>query len=130
MFETIFKNRFSVVLSAIGSLKKSAELTGVSYEQVSRWRDLKSRPPLFAIATLCQEAGVSVDWVLGLEDTQQLDSQLLTNCIKAAEEHLDERGEKLDPENKAKLISNLYAIRLKEKLENSEIISQSISSIG
>ena len=130
MFEKIFKSRFSVVLDAIGSLKKSAELTDVSYEQVSRWRDGKSRPPLFAVAILCEKAGKSVDWVVGLDKSDGLDAVLLTNCLQVAEEHLTERGEKLDVKNKAMLIASLYSIQLNERQKNAEIQNKMATGQG
>ena len=56
--------RMREIIGAVGGLKRAAEIAGVSSEQVSRWRDGKSRPNLFAIAALCQAAGHSVDWLL------------------------------------------------------------------
>ena len=52
------------LIQAVGGLKQAAAIAGVSAEQVSRWRDGKARPNLFAIAALCRAAGRSVDWLL------------------------------------------------------------------
>ena len=67
MRDELFKKRFSVVLGDIGSLKRAAEILNVTPEQIARWRDGKSRPPLFAITELCEETGRSIDWLVGLK---------------------------------------------------------------
>ncbi len=64
------------MIGAVGGLKRAAEIAGVSAEQVSRWRDGKARPNVFAIAALCRAAGKTVDWLLyGGDDTAPVTEQ-------------------------------------------------------
>jgi phage repressor protein C with HTH and peptisase S24 domain len=58
-----FKSRLKTVLAQVGQLKRAAELTGYSDEQIAKWRDGKSRPPFGPMAILCREANVSLDWL-------------------------------------------------------------------
>jgi len=52
------------MIEVVGGLKQAAAVAGVSTEQVSRWRDGKARPNLYAIAAICRAAGKSLDWLL------------------------------------------------------------------
>jgi phage repressor protein C with HTH and peptisase S24 domain len=58
-----FNSRFRTVLDQIGSLQRAAELTGMSSDQVAKWRDGKARPPYWPMMILCDAAGMSLDWL-------------------------------------------------------------------
>ncbi len=58
-----FYERLRTVLARVGELKRAAELTGFSPDQVAKWRDAKARPPFGPMAILAASAGCSLDWL-------------------------------------------------------------------
>lgn len=58
-----FYERLRTVLARVGELKRAAELTGFSPDQVAKWRDAKARPPFGPMAILSAAAGCSLDWL-------------------------------------------------------------------
>lgn len=55
--------RIKIVIEEVGGSIKAAALIGVTYEQVSKWRDGKAKAPFFALAALAKAAGRSLDWL-------------------------------------------------------------------
>ena len=64
-------DRIKSVISRIGGLQEAAKISGVTDEQVARWRDGVSKPPFFAISSLCRHAGVSLTWLATGEFDQE-----------------------------------------------------------
>jgi transcriptional regulator with XRE-family HTH domain len=62
-----FRDRLGLVISRIGSLNEAAQIAGYSTDQIRKWRNGLSRPPLFPIARMATAAGVSLDWLLAPE---------------------------------------------------------------
>ncbi|MCF4167667.1 helix-turn-helix domain-containing protein [Zavarzinia compransoris] len=56
-------SRIKAVIDQLGGSTKAASLVGVTYEQVSKWRDGKARAPFSALAALARAAGRSLDWL-------------------------------------------------------------------
>lgn len=59
-----FTERMTEVIESIGSAVLAGQAAGVTDEQVRRWRDLKAKPNVFALARLALTAGVSLDWLV------------------------------------------------------------------
>jgi transcriptional regulator with XRE-family HTH domain len=59
-----FRDRFAIVVDAVGGREAAADLVGYSADQISNWRQGRSAAPLFRVADLCDRAGVTLDWLL------------------------------------------------------------------
>lgn len=59
-----FADRFAEVVRRVGGVMRAAELCSVGRNAVYLWGRGTSRIPLDAAATLCRDAGVSVDWLI------------------------------------------------------------------
>ncbi|PZU43892.1 MAG: helix-turn-helix transcriptional regulator [Microbacterium sp.] len=68
----VVRDRISSAIDALGGLKAASAVAGVTDEQLARWRDGKSKPSFFGVLALCKEAGISLDWVGGLQDAGAL----------------------------------------------------------
>lgn len=66
------EERFKLVISRLGGLKKCGDLVGVTAEQVGRWRDGKSKAPFGAVAKLVTAAGLTLDWLVTGADQVEL----------------------------------------------------------
>lgn len=62
-----FSRRLRIAITRIGTLQAAAEAADCSADQVGKWRDGVARPALFPIARIAAAAGVSLDWLVGLE---------------------------------------------------------------
>jgi phage repressor protein C with HTH and peptisase S24 domain len=63
-FDQGFSARMAEVIESVGSLGLAGMAAGVTDEQVARWRDLKAKPNVFALARLAMSAGFSLDWLV------------------------------------------------------------------
>ena len=57
------QERISSVIEEAGSRTRAAEVSGVSADMLAKYMSGVSRPRFEAIARLCVESGVSLDWV-------------------------------------------------------------------
>ncbi|MFL1781400.1 Helix-turn-helix domain protein [Candidatus Hepatincolaceae symbiont of Richtersius coronifer] len=75
-----------------GSQKKMAEELGIVPSNVSEWVRGKTKPSLDVIATICQKAEISLDWlVLGKTfETDSLNLELFNEVVVYAIEFADE----------------------------------------
>lgn len=62
-FSVTQEERISMLVEAVGGLRRAAELAGVNPDTVNNWRKQGARVPLDGIYPLAVEAGVSLDWV-------------------------------------------------------------------
>jgi transcriptional regulator with XRE-family HTH domain len=60
---TALRERISSVIDEAGSRIKAADASGVSADMLAKYVSGASRPRFEAIARLCVETGVSLDWV-------------------------------------------------------------------
>ena len=57
------RGRISSVIEEAGSRTKAAEVSGVSSDMLAKYLSGTSRPRFDAVARLCMDTGVSLDWV-------------------------------------------------------------------
>ena len=57
------ETRWRELLKAVGGLLAASRITGVSDEQIGKWRDGRSKAPFLAAAALCQAANISLEWL-------------------------------------------------------------------
>jgi phage repressor protein C with HTH and peptisase S24 domain len=58
------RGRIAELVKNAGGPSAAARIVGMSREQVSKWAAGDARPPLFAIAMLCDAADTSLDWIV------------------------------------------------------------------
>lgn len=61
--EDELRHRLKAVLERLGTLAFASEISGVSTDQIAKWRDGKARAPFGPLVILCEKAGVSMDWL-------------------------------------------------------------------
>lgn len=58
------RGRISELVKNVGGPSAAARLLEMSREQVSKWSSGDARPPLLAIAKMCDAADTSLDWIV------------------------------------------------------------------
>jgi len=115
-YDEAFGIRLKSVIKRIGSLVKSGEVAGVTDEQISAWRDGRSKMPFHGASKLCQAAGVSLNWLSTGEGGQDLpdqqgttlDKEHLIVAVQTVEELANKQDLRFNPEKKADLIFSIY----------------------
>lgn len=59
--------RISAAIDAVGGRKNAAAIAGVSDDTIDKWKSGGTRPSFFGMKALAEAAGVSMDWLAGLE---------------------------------------------------------------
>jgi phage repressor protein C with HTH and peptisase S24 domain len=62
-FKHGFEDRFNFVLAMVGSVGKAADLCGVNRGTIPKWAKSEGKLPMNAALALCNEAGVTLDWL-------------------------------------------------------------------
>jgi hypothetical protein len=111
-----FAERLQEIFDVFGSISAAASHVGKTAEQLSRWRDGKSRPPLFECAELAVTANRSLDWLVTgkepLDGSQRFSTDALQDLryVVIELEALGERWQRLSAKQKAMTIS--YSMEL------------------
>lgn len=73
--EDVFLSRLKDVVDSLGGPSAAARASKrASREAIYKWLAGTSRPPLHATADLCEAAGKSVDWLVGISPPEVIDS--------------------------------------------------------
>lgn len=59
-----FRARFGAVVDRIGGTRAAAEVAGCSHDQISNYREGRSKIPLVTAHRLCGATGSSLDWLV------------------------------------------------------------------
>lgn len=122
--------RLSAVLDALGTRRKAADIAGRSTDQLAKYEKGLTEPPFTAIAGLCLEAGVRMEWLATGEGemrvepapggaSQPLRRDDLTMALQLASEALGEK--ELPPAKHAELVTLIYEL-LEEGLPEAKVL--------
>mgnify|MGYP006279962051 FL=1 len=59
--------RISAAIRAVGGRRNAASIVGVSDDTIDKWKSGGTRPSFFGMKALAEAAGVSMDWLAGLD---------------------------------------------------------------
>jgi transcriptional regulator with XRE-family HTH domain len=124
------------IFDVFGSIAAAANYVGKTPEQLSRWRDGKSRPPLFECADLAIAANRSLDWLVTgkepLDGSQRFDANALQDLryVVIELENLGERWSRLPPKQKALAISYLMELISDSPDERNQLVGQFLASVA
>ena len=63
-----FSSRAGQLIARAGSIAEASRISGLPVNTVSRMKEGDNEPKAFAVATMAEKFGVSVDWLVGLDD--------------------------------------------------------------
>ncbi|MBR7517923.1 hypothetical protein KC217_19800, partial [Mycobacterium tuberculosis] len=84
-------------------------------DQLDRWKDGRSKAPLFAVAAICRAAGRSVGWLLGegstpdIAATEAIDPELFGRVVDRVSRVYREEGVRLSDIDLGRIAAERYA---------------------
>lgn len=115
--------RIRFCVNKVGNGNEFCRVTGINRRTLEYYLSATSEPKASALYQIAKAAGVSLDWLITGQETQQalrslqtLDTELLTEII----EYIDSEFKFERAKNKAPLIVKIYAYILKKRAEREE----------
>lgn len=112
--------RIRFCVNKVGNGNEFCRVTGINRRTLEYYLSATSEPKASALYQIAKAAGVSLDWLITGQETQQalrslqtLDTELLTEII----EYIDSEFKFERAKNKAPLIVKIYAYILKKRAE-------------
>jgi len=112
--------RIRFCVNKVGNGNEFCRVTGINRRTLEYYLSATSEPKASALYQIAKAAGVSLDWLITGQETQQalrslqtLDTELLTEII----EYIDSEFKFETAKNKAPLIAKIYAYIMKKRAE-------------